>query len=169
MTLYLKSALDGVEAKVLGDSLLEGFGGFACGDAAVADAVLSADEIVARIDAEMPLEPVPANYPGEVATRYRYKDGEGEIGVIASVTKPFCGNCTRLRLSPEGELFTCLFGTKGTDLRTPLRNGATDEQLEATIRGMWSIRTDRYSEERSSLTDELREQRKKVEMYHIGG
>lgn len=133
------------------------------------DEVLSADEIVAAIGAEMPLEPIPANYPGEVASRYRYTDGQGEIGVIASVTKPFCGNCTRLRLSPEGELFTCLFGTKGTDMRTPLRNGATDDELEAIIRGMWSIRTDRYSEERSSMTEELRQQRPKVQMYHIGG
>ena len=133
------------------------------------DEVVPADEIVARIDAHMPLQPADANYPGEVANRYRYADGSGEIGVIASVTQPFCGACTRLRLSPEGALFTCLFGTNGTDLRTPMRDGATDAQLAAIIRGVWSVRADRYSEQRASLTDELRSRRKKVEMYHIGG
>ncbi len=133
------------------------------------DDVVSAEEIVARIDAEMPLEPAEANYRGEVANRYRYKDGGGEIGVIASVTQPFCGDCTRLRLSPEGTLFTCLFGVNGTDLRTPMRDGAGDAELIDIIRGTWSVRTDRYSEERSSMTDELRALRKKVEMYHIGG
>ncbi|MCY3637675.1 MAG: GTP 3',8-cyclase MoaA, partial [Chloroflexi bacterium] len=133
------------------------------------DDVVSAEEIVARIDAEMPLEPAERNYRGEVANRYRYKDGGGEIGVIASVTQPFCGDCTRLRLSPEGTLFTCLFGVNGTDLRTPMRDGADDAELSNIIRGTWSVRTDRYSEERSSMTDELRTLRKKVEMYHIGG
>ena len=133
------------------------------------DEVVTAKEIVSRIDAEMPLEPADANYVGEVASRYRYKDGTGEIGVISSVTKPFCGDCTRLRLSPEGELFTCLFGVKGTDLRTPLRDGATDDELTDLLRGIWSRRVDRYSEERSSMTEELRQGRKKVEMYHIGG
>ena len=133
------------------------------------DEVVSAEEIVALIDAELPLEPAEANYRGEVANRYRYKDGSGEIGVIASVTQPFCGDCTRLRLSPEGTLFTCLFGVNGTDLRTPMRDGADDAELADIIRGTWSVRTDRYSEERSSLTDELRAGRKKVEMYHIGG
>ncbi len=133
------------------------------------DEVVSADEIVALIHAEMPLEPCDPNYLGEVANRYRYKDGSGEIGVIASVTQPFCGDCTRLRLSPEGTLFTCLFGVNGTDLRTPMRAGASDAELANTIRSAWSIRTDRYSEERASLTDELRTRRKKVEMYHIGG
>ena len=133
------------------------------------DEVVSAEEIVARIHAEMPLEPAESNYRGEVANRYRYKDGSGEIGVIASVTQPFCGDCTRLRLSPEGTLFTCLFGVNGTDLRTPMRDGADDAELADIIRGTWSVRTDRYSEERSSMTDELRAMRKKVEMYHIGG
>ena len=133
------------------------------------DEVVPADEIVARIDAEMPLEPIDRGYRGEVAIRYRYRDGGGEIGVIASVTQPFCGDCTRLRLSPEGRIFTCLFGTEGTDLRGPLRSGASDEELERTIRGVWSVRTDRYSEERSSMTEELRTAREKVEMYHIGG
>jgi len=133
------------------------------------DEVVTSEEIVSRIDAEMPLEPADANYVGEVASRYRYKDGSGEIGVISSVTKPFCGDCSRLRLSPEGELFTCLFGVDGTDLRTPLRDGVTDDELTDLVRGIWSRRVDRYSEERSSLTEELRQGRKKVEMYHIGG
>ncbi len=128
--------------------------------------VVPADEIVARIDAELPLEPVEANYTGEVALRYRFKDGGGEIGIIASVTKPFCGDCTRLRLSPEGELVTCLFATSGTDLRTPLRSGANDDELEAIVRGIWSVREDRYSEIRTMFTDDPRP---KVEMYHIGG
>ena len=130
------------------------------------DHVVPADEIVARIDAEMPLEPMESGYMGEVALRYRYRDGGGEIGVIASVTKPFCGDCTRLRLSPEGKIYTCLFAAVGTDLRGPLRAGATDEQLAALIRGVWGAREDRYSEERASLTEPVRD---KVEMYHIGG
>ena len=132
------------------------------------DDVVPADEIVALIDAEMPLVPVESNYPGEVALRYRYADGGGEIGVIASVTKPFCGDCTRLRLSPEGQIFTCLFGSAGTDLRGPLRDGATDEDLASLAGGVWRVREDRYSEERSSLTETMRS-REKVEMYKIGG
>ncbi len=131
------------------------------------DDVVPAAEIVERIGAEMPLEPVPGHYRGEVALRYRYQDGSGEIGLIASVTRPFCGDCTRLRLSPEGEIYTCLFAVKGTDLRAPLRAGATDEEMAAIIRGIWSQRTDRYSEIRASLTD--RDQRDKVQMFHIGG
>ncbi|MCH7787220.1 MAG: GTP 3',8-cyclase MoaA, partial [Chloroflexi bacterium] len=99
------------------------------------DQVVPSDEIVARIDAELPLEPIEGNYRGEVALRYRYRDGGGEIGVISSVTKPFCGDCTRLRLSPEGQIYTCLFGSVGTDLRDPMRDGATDEELEAFITG----------------------------------
>ena len=133
------------------------------------DHVVSADDIVAKIDAEMPLEPIEGSYKGEVALRYRYRDGGGEIGVIASVTKPFCGDCTRLRLSPEGKLVTCLFSALGTDLRGPMRAGTTDEELETLIAGVWAVRTDRYSEERSSMTEALRDQREKVEMYHIGG
>jgi GTP 3',8-cyclase len=129
------------------------------------DHVVSADEIVSMIDAEMPLEPFERSYRGEVAMRYRYRDGGGEIGVIASVTQPFCGDCTRLRLSPEGSVYTCLFASKGTDLRGPLRSGATDEELVKIIGGMWGARDDRYSEERSSMTEPQR----KVEMYHIGG
>ena len=133
------------------------------------DEVVSAAEIVERISAEMPLVPAEPNYRGEVANRWRYADGGGEIGVIASVTQPFCGDCTRLRLSPEGSLFTCLFGVSGTDLRAPMRDGATDAELAGVIRSAWSVRADRYSEERASLTDELRAGRRKVEMYHIGG
>ena len=130
------------------------------------DQVVSADEIAATIDAELPLEPVEANYRGEVAVRYRYRDGSGEIGIISSVTKPFCGDCTRLRLSPEGSIYTCLFATAGTDLRGPLRAGAGDTELDAIIRRVWGVRDDRYSEERASMAEPLRE---KVEMYHIGG
>jgi cyclic pyranopterin phosphate synthase len=129
------------------------------------DEVTPADEIVARIDAEMPLEPVGSGYRGEVALRYRYRDGGGEVGVIASVTRPFCGDCTRLRLSPEGRLVTCLFATLGTDLRGPVRSSASDADLERLIRGVWAVREDRYSEQRASMT----EPREKVEMYHIGG
>ena len=133
------------------------------------DYVVSADEIVARIDAEMPLEPIEASYSGEVALRYRYGDGGGEIGIIASVTRPFCGDCTRLRLSPEGSIYTCLFAGVGTGLRDPLRAGATDAELVELITGVWGRREDRYSEERASMTEELRDKREKVEMYHIGG
>jgi cyclic pyranopterin phosphate synthase len=132
------------------------------------DDVVSAEEIVARVDAEMPLEQMPPNYPGEVALRYRYRDGSGEIGVIASVTRPFCGACTRLRLSADGSLFTCLFGTKGTDLKGPLREGATDDDLREIIAGVWRRRTDRYSEERAALS-EFERRGHKVEMYQIGG
>jgi cyclic pyranopterin phosphate synthase len=127
--------------------------------------VVPAEEILQKIDAELPLERIKPNYPGEVAQRYRFKDGAGEIGIIASVTKPFCGACNRLRLSAEGSLYTCLFATEGTDLRTPLRSGASDEEIESILRNMWSSRTDRYSEERSELTTP----RDKIEMYHIGG
>jgi len=128
--------------------------------------VVPAQEIMERIHAVLPLEPIAPNYPGEVARRSRYQDGGGEIGVIASVTRPFCGDCTRLRLSAAGSLYTCLFAVTGTDLRGPLRAGATDDELEAIVRGIWSKRTDRYSEMRTSLTESVE---KKVEMYHIGG
>ena len=130
------------------------------------DHVVPADEIVSRIDAAMPLEPVESSYRGEVALRYRYRDGGGEVGIIASVTKPFCGDCTRLRLSPEGRIYTCLFAGVGTDLRGPLRDGATDDELAAIVGGTWAARTDRYSEERASMTEPVQ---KKVEMYYIGG
>jgi len=120
------------------------------------------------IDAEMPLEPVEGNYPGEVANRFRYKDGEGEIGVIASVTQPFCGACTRARISTDGRLFTCLFASQGTDLRGPLRDGAGDGELKEIITGVWGRRADRYSQER---TEQALDQNtvQKVEMYQIGG
>ncbi len=130
------------------------------------DEVLSAKDIAGMIDAVMPIEPLERNYRGEVAMRYRYRDGSGEIGIIASVTQPFCGDCTRLRLSPKGELFTCLFGTKGLDLRQPLRDGASDADIEAMLRRLWGRRVDRYSEERSETG---RSRGGKVEMYHIGG
>lgn len=133
------------------------------------DEVIPSKQIVEMIDAELPLEPIDQNYYGEVAQRYRYKDGSGEIGFITSVTQPFCGSCTRMRLSPEGQIFTCLFGVKGTDLREPLRSGASDDEIEQIIRGAWGKRIDQYSQIRTSLTDEMRDQRKKVEMYHIGG
>jgi cyclic pyranopterin phosphate synthase len=129
------------------------------------DDVVPAAEIVRRVDAELPLEPVAPNYDGEVATRYRYRDGGGEIGVISSVTQPFCQGCTRARLSAVGELFTCLFAAAGLDLRALLRAGASDEELHRAIWGNWSERADRYSEERSSKTAGSR----KVEMSYIGG
>ena len=132
------------------------------------DHVVSAADIVRQIEEELPLEPAESNYQGEVANRYRYRDGEGEIGVIASVTMPFCGDCTRARLSTDGKLYTCLFASEGLDLRDHLREGATDEELERRIKGIWSRRSDRYSEERTELAP-LQNGRQKVEMYHIGG
>ena len=130
------------------------------------DHVVPSDEVVERINAEFPIEPVAPGYFGEVAQRYRYLDGSGEIGVISSVTQPFCGSCTRVRLSPQGEVYTCLFGTHGHDLRGPMRSGATDEELAGILTGVWSDRTDRYSEIRASLTEPVG---KKIEMYQIGG
>ena len=127
--------------------------------------VIPAREVIERIDAVFPIEPVDANYVGEVAKRWRYKDGAGELGVITSISEPFCGACTRARLSPEGELYTCLFGTRGHDLRAFLRNGATDEEISDFLGKVWRARDDRYSEIRSSETAGL----KKVEMSHIGG
>ena len=129
------------------------------------DDVVPAAEIVKTINAEMPLEPADPNYTGEVAERWRYKDGSGEIGVIASVTQAFCSTCTRARLSAEGKLYTCLFAVKGHDFRDLLRNGATDEEISQTIARVWGRRTDRYSEIRSENTSSL----PKVEMSHIGG
>ena len=134
------------------------------------DEVIPAAEIVSRIHAAMPLEPADPNYVGEVANRWRYQDGSGEIGVIASVTQPFCADCTRARLSTDGRLYTCLFANDGADLRGPMRAGATDAELSALIAGIWNLRRDRYSEERSELTDGLPgNSRQKVEMYQIGG
>jgi len=129
------------------------------------DEVVPGREILARIDAELPLEPVPPGYPGEVASRYRYRDGEGEIGVITSVTEPFCRGCTRARLSAEGSLYTCLFAAEGVDLKTPLREGASDDELAEIIAQAWTRRDDRYSEIRSEET----RGRPRVEMSYIGG
>jgi len=130
--------------------------------------VVPADEIIARIDAEMPLEPTESNYQGEVAKRYRYKDGSGEIGIIASVTKPFCGDCTRVRLSTDGKIFTCLFAGEGFSLKDPMRDGATDDDLRGLITGIWTVRSDRYSEERAASPSGEGSPRK-IEMYQIGG
>jgi cyclic pyranopterin phosphate synthase len=127
--------------------------------------VVPRSEIVARLAAAMPLEPLPANYAGEVADRFRYVDGSGEVGVIASVTAPFCGACTRARLSAEGELFTCLFAAHGADLKAPLRAGATDDELTDRIRATWVVRADRYSDLRAAGTADL----PRVEMFAIGG
>ena len=127
--------------------------------------VVPAAEIIKTISAEMPLEPLDPNYQGEVAERWRYKDGSGEIGVIASVTQAFCSTCSRARLTAEGKLFTCLFGIKGYDFRDLMRGGATDEEISQVIARVWSKRTDRYSELRSENTIAL----PKVEMSHIGG
>ena len=129
------------------------------------DDVVPAVEIVAAIDAELPLEPLGPNYRGEVARRYRYRDGGGEIGIIASVTQPFCGDCTRARLSAEGKLYTCLFAVTGHDLRALVRGGASDEELSEAIGRAWLRRGDRYSEIRSEETAGL----PKVEMSYIGG
>jgi GTP 3',8-cyclase len=127
--------------------------------------VVPSGELVARIHEEFPLEPVDANYFGEVASRYRYVDGQGEIGVISSVTHAFCSSCTRARLSAEGRFYTCLFASSGTDLLTPLRAGASDDELSSIVAQVWGIREDRYSEIRLSHTPSL----PKVEMSHIGG
>ena len=129
------------------------------------DDVVSADEIVAAIDERWPLEPLAPNYPGEVAARYRYCDGGGEIGVIASVTRPFCGACTRARLSAEGKLYTCLFATDGHDFRALLREHSSDRELRETVRSVWGRRADRYSELRRAQTVV----RPKIEMSYIGG
>jgi cyclic pyranopterin phosphate synthase len=129
------------------------------------DDVVPAAEIVERISAELPLEPVEANYRGEVAQRWRYADGSGEVGVIASVTQPFCGDCTRARISAEGRLYTCLFGLRGHDLRALIRGGASDDELAERLAAIWGKRTDRYSERRSEATAGL----PKVEMSYIGG
>ncbi len=127
--------------------------------------VVPSRELVARINAEFPIEPLDPNYIGEVAERWRYKDGSGEIGFISSVTQAFCKDCTRLRLSAEGSIYTCLFATEGTDLRGLLRTGATDGEIGDAIAGVWRVRADHYSEIRTGETAKLR----KVEMSYIGG
>jgi len=132
--------------------------------------VVSAREILAAIDRVFPLEPVGKDHPGEVAERYRYRDGGGEVGVITSVTQPFCGDCSRVRLAADGRVYTCLFGRHGHDLKTPLRAGESNEEMRGRIRALWGRRTDRYSEERTAA---LRAGRfvpaDKVEMFRIGG
>ena len=127
--------------------------------------VVSANEIIKMIHAEMPLEPLGPNYQGEVAGRWKYKDGSGEIGVVASVTQPFCRDCNRARLSAEGDLYTCLFAVQGFNLRNLIRSGATDDEISQAIVSVWNKRSDRYSELRSENTISL----PKVEMSHIGG
>jgi cyclic pyranopterin phosphate synthase len=127
--------------------------------------VVPAREIIETIDAAWPIEPVEANYFGEVAERWQYRAGGGEIGVISSVTQPFCGSCTRIRLSADGRLYTCLFGVFGHDFRQLLREGESDEEIGAALRGLWAVRNDRYSEIRSAETIHL----EKVEMSRIGG
>ncbi|MCB1906333.1 MAG: GTP 3',8-cyclase MoaA [Rhodocyclaceae bacterium] len=129
------------------------------------DEVLPSREVIDRISAEFPLEPAESNYAGEVAERWRYADGDGEIGVISSVTQAFCASCTRLRLSTEGKLYTCLFAQHGHDLRGLLRGGADDGRLRAAIAAVWQQREDRYSEIRTAATAAAR----KIEMSYIGG
>jgi cyclic pyranopterin phosphate synthase len=127
--------------------------------------VVPSRELAARINSALPIEPVNPNYVGEVAERWRYQDGSGEVGFISSVTQAFCKDCTRARLSAEGSLYTCLFATEGTDLRELIRGGASDEELSAAIAKVWHARADRYSEVRTADTVKLR----KVEMSYIGG
>jgi cyclic pyranopterin phosphate synthase len=129
------------------------------------DDVVPAQEILETIAAKHKLEPATPNYQGEVASRWRYVDGAGEIGVITSISQPFCGDCTRARLSAEGVLYTCLFAVGGIDFRAPLREGRTDAELEQMVVDLWERRTDRYSEQRSEATVNL----PKVEMSYIGG
>lgn len=132
------------------------------------DDVVTKKEILARLQAAFPLEPVEANYYGEVASRYRNKETGDEIGIISSISDTFCSSCTRARLSADGHLYTCLFASEGTNLRAPLRSGATDEELLAIIRRTWQARTDRYSAERSAA-HQPHQHKKKIEMSYIGG
>jgi len=129
------------------------------------DDVIPSAEVIRRIHERFPLEPVGARYPGEVAKRWRYADGGGEIGVISSVTRAFCSTCTRARLSTDGQVYTCLFAQRGYDLKALVRGGAADEALLDAIRGIWQDRSDRYSEVRTAETAASR----KVEMSFIGG
>ena len=131
------------------------------------DHVLPARDIIALLDDAFGVEPAEATYEGEVAQRWRYTDGSGEVGVIASVTQPFCGSCTRARLTTDGQLVTCLFASGGTDLRGPLRGGASDDELRALVERVWTGRGDRYSEERSAQTQG--DSRERIEMYQVGG
>ena len=132
--------------------------------------VVPSAEVIARIDAELPLEGVAPSYDGETSVRWRYQDGSGEIGVISSVTQSFCHSCTRVRVSTEGKLYTCLFATAGHDLRALIRGGCSDEQLSTVMSHIWRERTDRYSELRSAKTSALAATgEKKIEMSYIGG
>jgi len=130
------------------------------------DAVVPSAELVAAIDARWPLDALPPRYPGEVASRFRFRDGQGEIGVISSITQPFCGDCSRARLSSDGTLYTCLFAQRGTDLRSALRDGSSDAMLRERLREVWLRRADRYSEEREARNTRSRA---KIEMHYIGG
>jgi cyclic pyranopterin phosphate synthase len=130
--------------------------------------VVPSRELAARIHERWPMRPISQNYPGEVAQRWRFDDGAGEVGFISSVSQPFCGACSRARLSSEGKFYTCLFATHGLDLRAPLRAGAGDAEILQLIRGIWNGRTDRYSELREQLRSTLPEA-KKIEMNYIGG
>ena len=130
------------------------------------DEVVPAQEIVDTIGAVWPLEAAAPSYSGEVAERWRYLDGAGEIGVIASVTRPFCGDCTRARISAEGKLYTCLFSAIGHDLRAPLRSGFDDAALADLVAGLWGVRDDRYSEQRAAATEK---KLPKIEMFALGG
>jgi cyclic pyranopterin phosphate synthase len=129
------------------------------------DDVVPSAQVVYHISEAFPIEPASANYSGEVAERWRYRDGSGEFGVISSVTHAFCGSCTRARLSTNGQLFTCLFAQRGYDLKSMLRAGRTDEEIRAAVAGIWQSRDDRYSEIRTAETARAR----KVEMSFIGG
>jgi GTP 3',8-cyclase len=131
--------------------------------------VVPAQEIAERLDTAFGIEPAGRSYRGEVAERWRYRDGSGEIGIIASVTRPFCGNCTRARLTTDGRLVTCLFASGGTDLRGPLRAGADDDALRALVERVWRARSDRYSELRAAATGPLPVRRSRIEMYQLGG
>jgi GTP 3',8-cyclase len=132
------------------------------------DIVVPSKELAAKISKRWPLEPLVRDYRGEVAERYQYTDGAGEVGFISSVTQPFCGDCSRARLSSDGVIYTCLFATQGVNLRDALRGGATDDDLLEKIRNIWLGRTDRYSEKRAELREALGDHRK-VEMFYIGG
>ena len=133
------------------------------------DEVVPSSEVIARINEVFPLEPVPASYPGETSTRWRYADGEGEIGVISSVTQSFCHSCSRARISVDGKLYTCLFADHGHDLRALMRGGSSDEDLSQAMALIWRERVDRYSELRSANTGALRPTGKRIEMSYIGG
>jgi cyclic pyranopterin phosphate synthase len=130
------------------------------------EAVVPSAELVTRIDTRWPLDALPPRYPGEVASRFRFRDGQGEIGVISSITQPFCGDCSRARLSSDGTLYTCLFATRGADLRAILRDGSDDAALRERLREIWLRRADRYSEEREARNTRSRP---KIEMHYIGG